>query len=233
MQFRLYSTGSVLRRTAVFAVLLSLLAAPCFPVSSYAADADDGFLSEDDPVPGASSWEDPRVTDEEGNTQVWDTGGQVYAWIPLPGGFYINEEESNRYCLSLLSEDTDSLNAEIVYYVYNADDGYLDINMDDPMLEEAGYLEESDGFSWDGPSDIQKFDISSGEAMGVSLSLNYEAEDTAPQYTTEYLVWTHPDEHVIVTCSVQISSANPDPGVTMEEAAEAYLSEVSATQTAP
>ena len=169
----------------------------------------------------------PAVTDENGRFRIWDMGDGVSVWITVPGDMSVDEEWTNRYALTIDSEDPDSLNAEAEYYVYDAGEGYQDFNMDDPLEVEASYLAADEELSYNGPSETETFTIGGREYLGASLTVAYLPEHSAPLYTTEYLIWCHPDERTIATVLVHLRSANPEPGLSMEEAAEIFLYNIS------
>ena len=170
---------------------------------------------------------EPPVTDDQGRFQVWDLNDNVAAWIPLPEGFYAAEEYTTRNALVLWPADTDSLNADVSYYVYDASDGYLDLNMDDPLEEEYRILSADEELVCSAPTPAESFQAGDREMLGASLHVSYEPDDGAPVYTTEYLIWTHLDERIIVVCHVAASSANQEPLFSMEDAGVMFLSPVS------
>ena len=198
------------------------------PEAEQAAESASGMSL---PAEDELAWEDetfgPQVLDDAGRARVYDLNDNVSAWIPIPKGYYADETFSNRNALVLYPVDTDTLNADAAYYVYDTEDGYLDFNMDDPLTEEALMVADDEDLSLDGPSDIVTFQVGSREMMGASLFVSYVPEDGAPVYTTRYLIWTHLDERTIVTCLVGAASANPEPLLTMEEAGRMFLSPVS------
>ena len=189
------------------------------------SDDPSGLLSADEEADSEETMP-PAVTDDAGCYQVWDVGETVYSWIPVPSGMVVDEEWTNLYALTIDSGDTDSLDAEAEYYVYNADEGYQDFNMDDPLEIEASYIAEDDDLSYNGPSEIESFTAEEKEYMGSSLLVAYIPQDGSPVYTTEYLIWNRPDERTIVTVLVHIRSANPEPALSMEDAAGMFLSQI-------
>ena len=202
----------------VLLLTASLLPFPARAASLPALGSD--LLSE---LPAEEETFGPAVTDADGRYQVFDAGDAVYAWIRLPSDMRVDEVWTNRSALSIVSEDTDSLNADAEYYVYNAAEGYQDFNMDDPLEVDAASLAADEEFTVEGPTEPQAFALDGRDYMGASLFVSYLPEDAAPNYTMEYLIWTHLNDEVIVTCLVHVTSANPNPGLSMEDAALIFM----------
>ncbi|MCD8011552.1 MAG: hypothetical protein LUF34_12535 [Lachnospiraceae bacterium] len=166
------------------------------------------------------------ISDGTGRYQVWDNGDAVSAWVSLPDGYTADEENSYRNGLYLYS-DTEDPDIDASYYLYNADEGYLDMNMTDPFDTETDYFDTEEAYQYDGPSDTETVTIEEHTVLGASLYVTYTEDDTS-LYILEYILWEHLDDNTIVTCTVHISSDNEESvSLTLEEAAELFFSGIS------
>ncbi|MCD8078479.1 MAG: hypothetical protein LUE63_08945 [Lachnospiraceae bacterium] len=166
------------------------------------------------------------ISDGAGRYQVWDNGDAVSAWISLPDGYTAEEENSYKNGL-YLNSDTEDPDIDASYYLYNADEGYLDLNMTDPFDTETGYFDTEEAYQYDGPSDTETVTFGEHSVLGASLYVTY-TEDDASLYILEYILWEHLDDSTIVTCTVHVSSDDEEAiSLTLKEAAELFFSGVS------
>ncbi|MCD8054915.1 MAG: hypothetical protein LUF00_12955 [Lachnospiraceae bacterium] len=165
------------------------------------------------------------ISDGTGRYQVWDNGDAVSAWISLPDGYTADEENSYKNGLYLYS-DSDDPDIDASYYLYNADEGYLDMNMTDPFDTETDFFDTEESYQYDGPSDTETVTFGEHTVLGASLYVTYSEDDTS-LYILEYILWEHLDDSTIVSCTVHISSDSEESvSLTLEEATELFFSGV-------
>ncbi len=185
-------------------------------------EADEGDDDEDEDDSADEEW----ILDEEGRLQIWDNSDTLFAWIACPDGCTPDEMESGRYgAVFYREEDGEDLDAS--YYLYDTDEGYLDLNMTDPFYTETAYFDTDDDFSYEGPSDTREITVGDLTVQGASLSVLCRGEDGDELWIQEYILWCHPDERTIVACTVHSSRDTEGSFLSMEEAAALFFAGVS------